>query len=148
MLKTSCSYCQHQQILLLILRLAIGKILEQYLFLSSKQLVKHGHIQCWHPETQLWFNSNGISINALTLFQYRLNCPHLNMNKVEKNRVISPTSLRKKMACYKTICTHIEGWIHHQDLLYGHASIPCIVQCEGSCEVAARCREVNTRKHA
>ena len=31
---------------------------------------------------------NGISVNALPPFQYSLDCPHLNMTKVEKNRVI------------------------------------------------------------
>ena len=50
----------------------------------QKQLAKHGDNHCWYPEMQQWFDSHGISINALPLFQYRLDCPHLNMNKVEK----------------------------------------------------------------
>ena len=78
--------------------------------------------------------SHGMSINALLPFHYNLNFPHLNMTKVEKNRVIqtdiinlenkitwiSPKiPLGTKMAHYKTLFTHIGGWIHHQATLYG-----------------------------
>ena len=50
---------------------------------SSRQLAEHGDIHCWYAEMQLWFTSHGISINALSLFQYCLDCSHLNMIKVE-----------------------------------------------------------------
>ena len=35
-----------------------------------------------------WFEPYGRSINALTLFQYSSDCPHLNMTKMEKDIVI------------------------------------------------------------
>ena len=62
------------------------------------------------------------------------------MTKVEKNRVIQTDiinlenkitwinpkiSLGSKMAHYKTLSTHIGGWIHHQATLYGHAFVIC-----------------------
>ena len=74
-----------------------------------------------------------------------LDCPHQNMTKVEKNWVIrtdiinlenkikwisSTSSLFKMMAHYKTRFTHIGGWVHHQNLLYGHTSILCAAQCD------------------
>ena len=52
----------------------------------SRQL--NGDIHCWYAEMQQWFESRGMSMNALRPFQYSLDCPHLNMTKVEKNRVI------------------------------------------------------------
>ena len=54
--------------------------------MSSKQLAEHGDIHCWYAETQQWFESHGISINALPQFQYSMDC--VNMTRVEKNRVI------------------------------------------------------------
>ena len=108
--------------------------------MSSRQLVEYGDIHCWYAGMQLWFESHDISINALPMFQYSLDCPHLNM--MEKNRVIqtdtinleskitliSPKiSLGTKMAHYKT---HIRGWIHHQAILYGHTSILFTMQCD------------------
>ena len=46
------------------------------------------NIHCWYVEMQQWFESHSISINALTPFQYSLDCPHLNMTKLEKNKVM------------------------------------------------------------
>ena len=37
---------------------------------------------------QQLFKPHGITINALPLFQNSLDCPHLNITKLEKNRVI------------------------------------------------------------
>ena len=54
---------------------------------SSRQLAEHGDTHCWYAEMQQWFESHGISIHALPPFQYSLDYPHLNMTKVEKNRV-------------------------------------------------------------
>ena len=74
-----------------------------------------------------------------------LDCPDLDMTEVEKNRLIctdiinlenkttqnSPTtSFGRKMAPYKTFFTRIKGWIHHQALLYGHASILSVAGCD------------------
>ena len=56
--------------------------------MSSRQMADNGDIHCWYAEMQKWFESHGISINALPLFQYILVCPHLNMTKMEKHRVI------------------------------------------------------------
>ena len=56
--------------------------------MSSRQLVENGDVHCWYAEMQQWFESHGMSINALPPFQYSLDSPHLNMTKVEKNRVI------------------------------------------------------------
>ena len=50
----------------------------------SKQLGEHGHI-VGMLKCNNGFESHGISINALPMFQYSLDCPHLNMTKVEKN---------------------------------------------------------------
>ena len=47
-----------------------------------------GDIHGWYAEMQQWFESQGISINALPPFQYSFNCPHKNITKAEKNRVI------------------------------------------------------------
>ena len=41
----------------------------------------------YEVETQQWFKSHGIHINALIPLEYSLDCPHLNLTKVEKNRV-------------------------------------------------------------
>ena len=91
----------------------------------QEHLLNMGPIHCWYAKMQQWFESHGISINALPSSQYNLNCPHLDITKVEKNRVIrtniinlenkitwiSPKiSLRTKMAHYKTHFTHIGGW--------------------------------------
>ena len=46
--------------------------------MSSRQLAKNGDIHCWYVKMQQWFKSHGISINALSPFQYSLDCPHLN----------------------------------------------------------------------
>ena len=54
----------------------------------SEQLVDHKDNHCWYAEMQQWFESHGIGINALPLFHYHLDCSHLNMDKVEKSRVI------------------------------------------------------------
>ena len=54
----------------------------------SRKLTEHKNIHGWYAEMQQWFESHGISINALPPFQYSLDYPHLNMTKVEKNRVI------------------------------------------------------------
>ena len=72
--------------------------------------------------------------------------PHLNITKVEKNRVIwtdiinleikitwisTKISLGMKMAPYTTqFLHHIGGWIHHQTILYGHTSILCTTRCD------------------
>ena len=87
----------------------------------SSQLAENGDIHCWYAEMQQWFESHGMSVNALSPSQYSLDCPHLNMTKVEKNRVIwtdiinlenkitsiSPKiSLNMKMAHYKTHILH------------------------------------------
>ena len=56
--------------------------------MSSGQLAENGDIHCWYAEMQQWFESHAMSINALPPFQYSLDCPHLNMTKVEKNREI------------------------------------------------------------
>ena len=96
--------------------------------MSSRQLSENGDIHCWYAEMQQWFESHGMSINALPPFQYSLDCPHLNMTKVEKNRVIrtdiinlenkitwiSPKiPLGTKMAHYKThfLQTSEDGFI-------------------------------------
>ena len=86
-----------------------------------------------HSETQQWLTSYAININALPVPQYSLDCPYVNMSKVEKNRVIqidimnlenhiawiSPTpSLGRKMTHYKTLFTHIREWIPYHALLY------------------------------
>ena len=55
---------------------------------SSRQLTENGDIHCWYAEMQKWFEAHGMSINALSPFQYSLDCPHLNMTEVEKTRVI------------------------------------------------------------
>ena len=79
------------------------------------------------------------------LFQYSLDCPRLNVTKMEKNKVIrtdninvenkiawiSPTtSLGRKVALYKTLFTCIGGLIHHKALLYGDTSILYVAQCD------------------
>ena len=56
--------------------------------MSSRQLAENGDIHCWYAEMQQWFGSHGMSINALSPFQYSLDSPRLNMTKVEKHRVI------------------------------------------------------------
>ena len=56
--------------------------------MSSKQLAEHGDNHLWHAETQHCFKSHGLSIDAISLFQYSIDCPHLNMTKAEKNKVI------------------------------------------------------------
>ena len=54
--------------------------------MSSKQLAEHEDNH-WYAETQMlqiaWH-----SINALPPFQYILDCPHLDITKVKRNRVI------------------------------------------------------------
>ena len=47
------------------------------ILMLSEQLAEHGDIHCWYVEIQQWFKSHGININAP---------PHLNMNKLEKNK--------------------------------------------------------------
>ena len=44
--------------------------------MSSRQLAENGDIHCWYAEMQQWFESQGMSINALPPFQYSLDCPH------------------------------------------------------------------------
>ena len=88
--------------------------------MSSRQLAENGDIYCWYGEMQQWFESHGMSIDALPPFHYSLDCPHLNMTKVEKNMVIQTNtinlknkitwishkiSLCTKMAHYKTLFT-------------------------------------------
>ena len=112
--------------------------------MSSKQLAEHGDLHCWYVEIQQWFESYGINANSLPPFQYNLDCPHLHITKMEKNRVIwtdiinlenkiawiiPKMSLDRKMAHYKTLFTHIRGWIHHQANLYGHTYILCAAKC-------------------
>ena len=109
--------------------------------MSSKQPVEHGDIHCWYGEMQHWFESHGISVKALSLFQYSLDCPHLNMTKMESNRLIQTDiikldnrrtwidftiSLARKMAHYK----HIRKWILHQALLYAYTYIACTARCD------------------
>ena len=79
--------------------------------------------------------SHGIHINAFPPLQYSLDCPHLNMTKVEKNRVIrtdlnrikwiSPTtSLHTKMAHYKAHFAHRseDGFIIRSSNIHIHLS--------------------------
>ena len=40
--------------------------------MSSRQLAEHGDIHYWYVEMQQRFESHGISIDALPLFQYSL----------------------------------------------------------------------------
>ena len=40
--------------------------------MSSKLLAEHGDIHCWYVVMKQWFESYGISINTLPLFQYSL----------------------------------------------------------------------------
>ena len=63
------------------------------------------------------------NINALPLLQYSLNCPHLAMNKVEKNgkikaylmkldrertyKISLTTSFNRKMTHYKALFSHM-----------------------------------------
>ena len=58
------------------------------LTLMSSKLAECGDIHCWYVETQQWFELHGININVLPPLQYSLDCPHLNMNKMEKDRMI------------------------------------------------------------
>ena len=113
--------------------------------MSSRQLAKNGVMHCSYAEMRQWFESHGMSINALPPFQYSLDCPHLNMTKVEKNRVIrtdiinlenkitwiSPKiSLGTKMANYKTHVLHIRRLIHHQTNIYGHTLFYVLHSCD------------------
>ena len=43
--------------------------------MSSKQPTEHGDIHCWYAKMQQWFESHGMSINALPLLQYSLESP-------------------------------------------------------------------------
>ena len=63
--------------------------LQKFGVMSSKQVLEHGVIHCLYAETQQWFKSLGININAppSTLVQYSLDCPQLNTSKVEMSRV-------------------------------------------------------------
>ena len=45
--------------------------------MSSRQLAENGDIHCWYAEMQQWFETHGMSINALPPFQYSLDSPHL-----------------------------------------------------------------------
>ncbi len=107
--------------------------------MSSLQLTAHGDTHCWYAEMQEWFLSHGMNINALPPFQYSLDCPHLNMTKTEKNRVIradiiklnnertwtSPTTpLGRKMAQYKALFLHIsqDGFILRPSYMDTHLS--------------------------
>ena len=56
--------------------------------MSSIQLDEHGDAHCWYTGLQERFQSHGMSINARPAFEYILDCPHLNMTKVEKKSVI------------------------------------------------------------
>ena len=84
--------------------------------MSSNQLAEHRDNHCWYAKVQQWFWSYGLSINASSLFQYRLVCPYVSMTRVVKNRVIRidmieldngktgirpTTSLCREMAYYK-----------------------------------------------
>ena len=48
----------------------------------------NGYNHFWYAEKKQWFDLHGININALPPFQYSLDCPHLNVKKLEKNRMI------------------------------------------------------------
>ena len=84
-----------------------------------------------------------MSINALPPFQYSLDSPHLNMTKVEKNRVIwtdiinSKISLGMKMVHYKTHFLHTseDGFIikpPYMDICLSYALRSVIVQMRPS----------------
>ena len=81
-----------------------------------------------------------ISINTISPFQYNLDCPHLNMAKMEKNRLIWTdiikldsgrtsisriTCLDGKIAHFKVLFSHIVGLIYYQAFLYGYTSMSC-----------------------
>ena len=57
----------------------------------------------WYAEMQQWFKSCGMSINALPPFHNTLDCPHLNMTKVEKNRVIRTDIINLERAIDRAI---------------------------------------------
>ena len=67
---------------------------------------------------QEWFHSHGMNINALPPFQYSLDCPHLNMTKVEKNRVIQ-TDIHNTM----TIHAYVYKYIHHTLFILQYAVV-------------------------
>ena len=60
---------------------------------SSNQLVEHQDNNRWYVETQEWFESHDISINALLPFQY-IDCPHLKHDQAEKNGVIQTDMIK------------------------------------------------------
>ena len=93
-------------------------------FMSSKQRAEHGDNHCWYVKTQQWFESYGLSINALPPSQYSLDWSHLYISKVETNRKIwnDVTNLENG----RTWTTYMAI----NALLYGHTSILCAAQCE------------------
>ena len=109
----------------------------------QEHLLNMGPIHCWYAKMQQWFESHGISINALPLSQYCLDYPLLNMAKMEKKRVILTNiinlenkitwinpkiSLGTKMAHIKTLFTHIGGWISSGHLISTYIySMRCVV---------------------
>ena len=82
----------------------------------------------WGQSLSICWNARvvPINLNELSSFQYRLNCPHLNITRVRKDRVIqadiikldnekawtSPTTrLGRKMTHHKPLFWHIAGFI-------------------------------------
>ena len=59
---------------------------------SLKEVTEGWHL---HHQNNLR-NKHGTNINALPLFEYSLDSPHLNMTKVEKNRVIQTNIINFK----------------------------------------------------
>ena len=96
--------------------------------MSSRQLAENGH--------NFLFVSHGISINALPPFQYSLDCPHLNMTRVKKNRVIRTDIVN--MDKPQKITWYEDGPLQdtfytqrsHQATLYENTSILCAALCD------------------
>ena len=108
------------------------------------------------------FIVNMLKCNNCTLFQYTLDCPHLNMTKVEKIRVIrtdlinlenkitwiSPKiSLGRKMAHYKTYFSHTPEDVSSSGHLLW-TPIICIAQCDRQLQTSSHQLEIEVGRYA
>ena len=72
---------------------------------------------------QEWFQLHDVSIKTLSPFQYSLHYPHLNMTKLEKNRMIQADIINlENIRAWISPTTFVGMKIAYHKALYSHSS--------------------------